>query len=89
MRTTISLPDELGDRARRQARSAGVSLSALVARALGHLLSAPSGRRRTGPPFKLVVVDGSGPSPGLDLDRTSELLVAEDEIRYGRTRKGR
>ena len=87
MRTTISLPDELGDRARRQARREGLSLSAFVARALGRLLSEPT-QRRAVPAFRLVVVGGSGPAPGLDLDRTSALLVAEDERAFGRTGSG-
>lgn len=88
MRTTVSLPDDLGDRARRHARRTGVSLSALVAKALGRLLMEPADRVRPGPPFRLVVVRGKGPAEGLDLDRTSELLIAEDEVRYGR-RRGR
>ena len=89
MRTTISLPDDLGDRARRHARKHGLSLSALVARALGHLLSEPASQPRAVPPFRLVVVKGTGPVPGIDLDRTSELLMAEDETVYGsRGRRG-
>ena len=88
MRTTISLPDDLGDRARRHARREGLSLSALVARALGRLLSEPTSRRRAVAPFRLVVVGGSGPALGVDLDRTSALVLAEDEIGFGRTRSG-
>lgn len=83
MRTTISLPDELGDRARRHARREGLSLSSLVARALGRLLSEPTARRPAVPKFRLVTVGGPGPAPGVDLDRTSALLVAEDEITLG------
>jgi Ribbon-helix-helix protein, copG family len=84
MRTTISLPDELGDRARRHARKNGLSLSALVARALARLLTEPAPRARGVPPFRLVVVKGTGPAPGIDLDHTSQLLVADDETTYGR-----
>jgi hypothetical protein len=89
MRTTISLPDDLGERARDRARREGLSLSALVARALGRILSEPASRPRGLPPFRLVVVKGTGPAPGVDLDRTSELMVAEDELAYGRKRPGR
>ena len=87
MRTTISLPDDLGERARRRAHRDGLSLSALVARALTRHLSEPATRSRDVPPFRLVVVEGTGPAPGIDLDRTSALLVAEDEAAYGRPKE--
>lgn len=88
MRTTISLPDDLGERARRRARRDGLSLSALVARALTRDLSEPAARSRDVVPFRLVVVEGTGPAPGIDLDRTSALLVAEDEAVYSRLKRG-
>lgn len=81
------MPDDLGDRVRRHARREGLSLSALVARALDRLLSEPTSRPRVVPPFRLVVVKGTGPAPGINLDRTSELLVAEDEASFGRARR--
>jgi hypothetical protein len=59
-----------------------VSLSALVARALEEHLAKPPARVKA-PPFRLVTVGGGGPRPGVDLDRISELLVAEDESVYG------
>jgi len=34
-------------------------------------------------PFQLIVVGGGGPYPQIDLDRPRELMVAEDEERYG------
>jgi len=34
-------------------------------------------------PFHLVTVGGGGPYPEIDLDRPRELMVAEDEERYG------
>lgn len=88
MRTTISLDDDLGEAARRRARREGLSLSALVARALRTLLAERS-QRRDAPPFRLVTVGGGGPRAGIDLDRTSDLLVAEDEASYGDGRRGR
>jgi Arc/MetJ family transcription regulator len=88
MRTTISLDDELGEAARRRARREGLSLSALVARALRTLL-AERNPRREAPPFRLVTVGGGGPRAGIDLDRTADLLVAEDEASYGDGRRGR
>jgi hypothetical protein len=83
MRTTIFLPDELGERARRRARREGLSLSALVARTLTRELTQSTARAQAPPPFRLVTVGGRGPARGVDLDRTSALLVAEDELVYG------
>lgn len=82
MRTTIIVDDQLGEAARARARSEGRSLSALVARALEEHLNRQLPPAEV-PPFRLVTVGGGGPRPGIDLDRTSELLVAEDEATYG------
>lgn len=83
MRTTISLDDNLGKAARRRARQQGLSLSALVARALESFLT-DRVEGDEGPAFRLVTVGGEGVQPGVDLDRASELLVAEDEEAFGR-----
>jgi Arc/MetJ family transcription regulator len=88
MRTTISLDDNLGKAARRRARQEGLSLSALVARALRTLLT-DRGARTEGEPFRLVTVGGGGPLPGVDLDRTSALVVAEDEASRADELRGR
>ena len=82
MRTTISLDDNLGKAARRRARQEGLSLSALVARALESFLT-DRVQGDEGPPFRLVTVGGEGLQPGVDLDRTSELVLAEDEAAFG------
>lgn len=82
MRTTISLDDRLGEAARKRAAEEGLSLSAFIAKALRDVLSR-SPQADAPPPFQLITVGGGGPGPGVDLDRTSELLVAEDGERYG------
>ncbi len=82
MRTTILLDDELARRLRKAARERGLSLSAFLAEAGRAALRAPA--RRNEPPFELVVQDGAGPRPGIDLDRPGDLLVAEDETGFGR-----
>ena len=82
MRTTISLDDRVAAEAKRKAAQQGVSFSALVSVALQRLLAErPAGKERT---FELITAGRGGPLPGLDLDRTSALLVAEDEAIYGR-----
>jgi hypothetical protein len=88
MRTTISLDDNLGKAARGRARQEGLSLSALVARALKAFLTDTVSRNES-QPFRLMTVDGGGPQPGVDLDRTSGLMVAEDEGGYGVARRGK
>lgn len=82
MRTTILVDDRLGKAAQARARQEGMSLSALVARALEeHLARRPA--RIESPAFRLVTVGGGSPRSGIDLDRTSELLVAQDENACG------
>lgn len=81
MRTTISLDDRLGEAARQHAAADGISLSAFIARVLADAL-ARSEEPKEAPPFELITVGGA-PHPGIDLDRTSELLAAEDAERYG------
>ena len=82
MRTTILIEDRLGKMARSRARKEGISFSALVARALSDDL-ARTKSRPPAPPFRLVTVGGPGVRVGVDLDRSSELLVAEDEAARG------
>jgi hypothetical protein len=81
MRTTIIVDDRLGEAARMRARREGMSLSAFVARALAeHLARQPA--RTKAPPFRLVTVGGGGPRHGINLDKTSELLITEDVAIY-------
>ena len=83
MRTTISLDDRVGKLARRRAREEGLSLSASIRKLLADALTREASPDPP-PPFRLVTVGGPGPMPGIDLDRSSELLVVEDEETYGR-----
>lgn len=82
MRTSISIDDRLFDQVRGKARKEGVSVSAWIARVVDDALKRAEASKP--PPFKLVTVGEGGVFPGVDLDRPRELLVAEDEERYGR-----
>ena len=82
MRTSISLDDRLARQVRRRAREEGLSVSAFIARVLDDALKRTE--EEPPPPFELVTVGGEGVYPGVDLDRPRDLLVAEDEERYGR-----
>lgn len=86
MRTTIFVDDRLGEAARTRAQREGKSLSALVSRALEEYLAKPP-QRGEAPPFRLITVGGGGPHPGVDLDRTSALLLADDEAAFGSSDK--
>jgi len=59
-----------------------LSLSAHVAQALKALLTEKEPWPATRP-FRLVTVPGGGPQPGIDLDQTSALCIADDEAGYG------
>jgi hypothetical protein len=82
MRTTITLDERLLRAAKRLAAARGVTLSEIIAEALR--LQLASGRPRDRPSFKLVTFRGEGPHPGVDLDRTSELELLDDEERFRR-----
>lgn len=82
MRTTISVDDRIFEAVKRRAADDGLSVSAWVA---GVLDEAVKRTRETAEeqPFRLVTAGDGGTYPGIDLDHPRELLVAEDEERYG------
>ena len=83
MRTTISMDDALARQVRRAAVDRGLSVSAFIARTLDDALKRSEPRATK--PFRLIVVGGKGPRPGVDLDRPREIETRDDRERYGRT----
>ena len=83
MRTTISLDDRMFEAVKRRAAEEGRSVSAYLAGVLDDAVKRDPTRIDV-PPFRLVTVGGGGPYPAVDLDRPRELMVADDEERYGR-----
>ncbi|MGA2712460.1 MAG: hypothetical protein ABSG41_05070 [Bryobacteraceae bacterium] len=85
MRTTVNLPGPLLRSARRQASERGVTLSALLEDALRAHLA----RKQSAPPlpFHLHTVRARLVQPNLDLDRTSALVVLDDEAQFARGQK--
>jgi hypothetical protein len=82
MRTTISLDDRIFEAVKRRAAAEGSSVSAFIAAVLDDAIKRqpePEDER----PFRLVTAGDGGPYPDIDLDRPRELMVAEDEERYG------
>lgn len=82
VRTTIILDDELGHRLRREAERRGQSFSAFLAEAGRAALGRRSAPKV--PAFELIIEDGEGVRPGIDLDRIGALQAAEDERVFGR-----
>lgn len=81
MRTTITIDDDLIALAKRRALQRRTSLRQVLEDALRAALLGEERRSRR--PFKLVTFRGDGPRAGVDLDRPSALLAAEDVERYG------
>ena len=81
MRTTILLEDELGKRLRAHAQREGKSFSAFLADAGRKVLE--SYEIDPVEPFQLITFRGEGPVEEVDLDKTGELLVAEDVAAFG------
>ena len=82
MRTTISLDDKIFEAVKRRAAAEGRSVSSFIAAVLDDAIKRES-RPKEQRPFRLVTVGDGGPYPEIDLDRPRELMVAEDEERYG------
>ena len=80
MRTSIILDDELAVQLRAKARSKGQSLSAFLADAGRAALRAE--KSAPDKPFELITYGEGGTYPGINLDKYSELLAAEDEAKY-------
>ena len=58
----------------------GLSVSAFIGKTLDDAIKR---RKNTiDRPFRLVTVGGSGPNPGIDLDRPRSHEAADDEIRF-------
>ncbi|MEX2381153.1 MAG: hypothetical protein WD490_02125, partial [Opitutales bacterium] len=70
------------ERFREAARARGMSLSAFLAEAGRNALRSEPPRDESN--FKLITYGSGGAQPGVDLDRSSSLIAAEDEEHYGK-----
>jgi Ribbon-helix-helix protein, copG family len=87
VRTTISLPDALFERAKKVARTEGVTLSQLVEAALRDRLFATTPAEKIRP-FRLVTFGSGGTHPGVSFDNLKQYVDDEDAARLT-TRAGR
>lgn len=83
MRTTISIDENVLEAVKRRAAQEGRSVSAYIARVLDEAVKTPDNPPAE-PPFRLITAGGGGTFAGIDLDRPRELMVADDERRYGK-----
>lgn len=79
MRTTITLDDALARKLKSEAEKRGMTVSEYLARAARAAL-AREGVREEAAPYRLVTFHGDGPQPGVDLDRTSEVLDLLEQL---------
>jgi hypothetical protein len=82
MRTTINVNSSVLKNAKAAAMGRGVTLGELLEDALRSYLSQRD--QLEPPPFRLHTVRGQLVQPNLDLDRTSALLISDDESAYPR-----
>ena len=76
-RTTVRLPKELLDRARRKAADDGVTLTALIEEGLRSIVSGKQRRQR--PPGPIPVSKATGGTwPGIDLSNSAAIQEMED-----------
>jgi hypothetical protein len=80
MRTTVRLSKPLLERARQEAVRRGITLTALIEQGLGLALRRPL-KRSESPAIALPVCSATGGTqPGVNLDRSAELLDRMDGI---------
>jgi hypothetical protein len=82
MRTTVAFDDPLLENAKRHAAERGITLGALMEDALRSYFSAVQQTEVC--PFRLHTVRGWLVNPALDMNRTSELLLLDDEEQYSK-----
>jgi hypothetical protein len=77
-RTTVRLPKDLLNRAKRKAAAEGRTLTALIEDGLRLVVAAPGGpTKRKGGPIPVSKATG-GPMPGVDIGRFSTLQEMDD-----------
>jgi len=82
MRTTISIDDQVLESTKRRAVERRTTLGQVIEEALRAALLRPA-EAAAPAPFKLVTFRGASPRPGINLDRSSELLELEDLDHFG------
>ena len=80
VRTTLAIEAPVLEKAKAMAAAVGGTVSEVVETAIvAHMNPKPE---PDAAPFRLITVKGRSLPPGLNLDRTNALLVAEDEATF-------
>jgi hypothetical protein len=82
MRTTVTLDDRLFAMLKKRAAESGTSVSRLIEQAIRLFVRAPS-PAKANERFDLITFGRGGHFSNIGLDKTSALLGADDEDRYG------
>jgi predicted component of type VI protein secretion system len=83
-RTTVRLPDDLIERAKRRAAADGRSLTALIEEGLRRVLNDRRGEARASRALPPVSAASGGLAPGIDLDDSAALQELDDSVAAGR-----
>jgi hypothetical protein len=85
MRTTITLDGRLLDQLKRRASETGTSVSKLVEQAVRLFVRTPRSSASS-ESFELVTFGAGGRFSRLNIDKTSALIEADDQDRFGSSR---
>jgi len=83
MRTTITVEERLLERLKTRAAATGTTVSRLIEEAVRVMLNRPPKRTQSRKVFKLITYGAGGRFSKYNVDKTSELIAAEDRERYG------
>jgi hypothetical protein len=78
MRTTLSIQDNILDKAKNYSAKKGITIGEVFERALKLFLKEENQEKAHS--FKLITMKGELVNPDINLDRTSELLNEDEEL---------
>lgn len=84
MRTTIAIDDHLLDRLKSRAAASGTTVSRLIEEAVRLMLTRSSNQSEPPSAFTLVTFGEGGQFSNYNIDKTAELIAAEDQERHGK-----
>ena len=82
MRTTITMDDHLLDKLKSRAAASGSTVSRLIEKAVRLMLNQPANRPEPLNAFELVTYGAGGRYTKYNIDKTADIIAAEDRERY-------